>query len=386
MIGFSPLNPLRFRFDPEYRFDHNRPFCYQQKWQKGDTITLQVLSDAPVHLDLRDQRTLSLLQSYPGIEIPNSIANQETLISNESLFVEGEQIQSDGTYTVNANFIRSGKTPINSALPLRRTRSSNGAVNLVFFDSSGNFLSVVNPPDLDATINPPVGAAFAESNVSNTPGTWPADIEAFGFYQLAASFRVYEFTITDMPYEGIFYFDLRSDNMTTRYFSNPFSWKEVQEDTILLQYRNTFNDFDMIFETGIELQFRVEGTVQLFTPRSDSVVYFNQRKNPSQLSATPYRTWSLIIGTGRGVPDWVLDLCNFIMATDTKKVDRLQFERNEGADWEVQRVDNYPLSSASIEIVQKFPEWMDGWHHDLTVLGDSEDNAVLLNNFLTLQR
>lgn len=195
-----------------------------------------------------------------------------------------------------------------------------------------------------------------------------------------ADFETHEFSIkfdTSINY-GRYRFLLSAVGVSRVFPSEPFSYLQVQENTILLKYRNSKNSFNVIFDTGIEYYFRVEGTVKLFEPRFDSVVYVDQKRDSTLLSATPYRIFSLIVGTGRGVPDWAIDLFSKIACVNEKQVDRLKFEIEEGASVEVQRSDNYAMSAASLEITEKNNPYVQEFR-DLKILGDNEGNAITTN-------
>lgn len=201
-----------------------------------------------------------------------------------------------------------------------------------------------------------------------------------------AGMTLYELTIDSLPFFGRFQFELSMPSMTTMFLSEPFIWVEDAPETVLLSYRNSKNNFSTVFDTGIDFYFRVEGTVQLFQPKLDTVVYFDQMRNPKLLSAQPYKTWKLIAGTGLGVPDWVLNRLNYIMSCDIKQVDNLKFELAEGAAMEIQRADNYPLSSAAVDIVGRTDSTDTEIIDDIFVLGDSEENAVVINNNLIIHK
>lgn len=275
MISLPLINPLRFSSTlGNYEFDHNSDYCYFQKWQYGDILNLQFLSDGIVTLKL-----LSL---------------EEGLIKKE--------------FTSN--------------------KIENGLI------------------DVD--------------------------------------FEVHEFSIffdENIDY-GKYVFIIDLDSVYT-YYSNPINYQEEFSKTVLFKYRNTYNDQNLIFDTGIEFYFRVEGTVQMFNPKIDHTTYIDQKKNATLLSATPYRYFTLFVGIEHGIPDWAIDLVNRILCTDVKKVDNLLFEITEDSELESIRIDNYAMSAASIEITEKenpLTQVFDEQYY----LADNEGNFIITNNSLNI--
>lgn len=202
-------------------------------------------------------------------------------------------------------------------------------------------------------------------------------------YLVDQDFDVYEASISlsDIDY-GCYYLKItNSENESV--ISHTFDYQEFWPETLLLKYSNSENDFDTIFDTGIEFMLRVEGVIHNFTPKTDTDVYFSQRKNPVQLFANPFRQFTLQIGRAKGVSEWIADLFNLAFACDQKSIDSVKFERNEGADWEVIRVDNYPLIGMSIEILPKENQ-NSGFVIGSYVLGDSDENAIFTDSYMKI--
>ncbi len=133
--------------------------------------------------------------------------------------------------------------------------------------------------------------------------------------------------------------------------SEPIDVQETQPDTMLFKYKNSENNFSIVFDTGIEFDFRVEGTIKEFTPVSDDIIYNDQLRNSTLLNSVPYRSFKLYIGNAPGLPDWVLDKVNRIMSCDEKSIDGAYYEKIEGAKWEVNRTVEYPFQGINTEIM-----------------------------------
>lgn len=126
--------------------------------------------------------------------------------------------------------------------------------------------------------------------------------------------------------------------------------QENHEGTVLLKYRNSRNDFGVVFDTGIVFYTRIEGTVKDLEPQSDNEIYTDQIHNITKLYSQPYNMFTFYAGKSYGLPDFMLDLVNRIFSCDMIKIDNTWFERSEGSEFEVVRVDGYPFAGMSINV------------------------------------
>lgn len=126
-------------------------------------------------------------------------------------------------------------------------------------------------------------------------------------------------------------------------------------DTMLFKYRNSENNFSVVFDTEIEFDFRVEGLVADFEPKSDDVIYNDQTRNSRVLNSVPWRSFTLYAGQEAGIPEWIADKVNRIMACDIVFVDSETFDgyisKVEGAEWEVTRAQEYAFIGLKTEIM-----------------------------------
>lgn len=134
-------------------------------------------------------------------------------------------------------------------------------------------------------------------------------------------------------------------------YSEPFDVAVVQPQTLLVKYKNSENNFSIIFDTNIEFDFRVEGTIKDFAPQFDDVIYNDQKRNATLLNSVPWRQYTLYFTPPQGLPDWIIDLENSIMSMDQKNIDGVYYEKVEGAKWEQIREVEYPFSGMKIEIM-----------------------------------
>lgn len=162
----------------------------------------------------------------------------------------------------------------------------------------------------------------------------------------------YEFTLSfaAVP-EGIYYLRLTTGVLSELHMiSEPICLKAVHPDTVYIQYRNNRYHGDVIFETGITFNFRVEASFDFLRPAAAVTSYNDQKYNPYILSAIPYRVWPLVVGGNRGVPDWVVDKINLIWSCNEVRVDGKLYARNEQGPITFNAVEYYPMRAAIIEL------------------------------------
>lgn len=169
---------------------------------------------------------------------------------------------------------------------------------------------------------------------------------------LNQTFQVYEFELDFSDYGyGVFYAEIiyTDDDLAPHIWQSEL-WKTADKwpDTMLWEYKNSYNARSVVYETGIEFNFRVESQVREFTPEFDSEVYIDQTHNATQLSSIPYKRYRLVT---QYLPDWALNIFNSILNVDEKKGDGEYYEKPEGSKFEMNRVDGYEYGYASIDII-----------------------------------
>lgn len=168
------------------------------------------------------------------------------------------------------------------------------------------------------------------------------------------TFKVYEleFEFETLP-EGQYYTEFSYvDENTLEHvlISEPICVALKQENTLLLQYKNSINDFDVIFDTGIVFNFRAESAIKDYTPGNSREIYNDQRVNPTLLSATPYRKFKFYLGFQYGFPAWVMDKVNYIQSVDQVKYNNVYYQIVEGSDYETETNDDNSFTGGSIEV------------------------------------
>lgn len=146
--------------------------------------------------------------------------------------------------------------------------------------------------------------------------------------------------------------------------------------TLLLEYSNTRNQAAMVFSTGYNPSFRLEGNLIDFAPRSRFTSYEDEPANMHLIEGIAYREFVLFAGDGFGLPPYVADKLNRILTLDTVRIDGRQFARAENAQLEpVNRVNGMPGTWWRIEL----REALNTDNTSLTTDGQLNQAAVLIN-------
>lgn len=161
---------------------------------------------------------------------------------------------------------------------------------------------------------------------------------------------IYQFRINFNITEGDYYFRL-ADSQDELY-SEIINIKAKHKDTIFIEFNNEEDHEGFKFsDLETNVGFRVEGTVQEFTPDSNDNVYRDTNVTPVTLSSKPFRLFKLYIGGSKGVPDFILDLVNRIFSCDFTEIDGKLFNKTPDSEWDVVRFDTNPFGGMSM-IVQ----------------------------------
>lgn len=163
-------------------------------------------------------------------------------------------------------------------------------------------------------------------------------------------FKVFESLINwSVLGEGRYY--LKMENSDNTLFSEPIWIAEDHPGTLLFRYRNSENNYSVVFDTEIIFTLRVEGDIQNFTPRFDDEIYNDQKRNASKLSSIPFREFTLFIGATQGLPDWMTDKVNRVMSCDMIQIDSEWYEKMPDAEWEMARQEEYPFAGMQLSIM-----------------------------------
>lgn len=138
-----------------------------------------------------------------------------------------------------------------------------------------------------------------------------------------------------------------------RVISEPIHLKETWPNTMFINYKNSYNDNDIAWTTGINMGFRCECGIMNLEPKRNNTDYINQENRARLLKGRPYREFKLLVGNAAGVGEWVADLLNVIMCCDYTTYDDKRYIAKPGSDLEIRRALGYPL----IGVTQDLLEW-----------------------------
>ncbi len=165
-------------------------------------------------------------------------------------------------------------------------------------------------------------------------------------------FYIYENTISlgSVP-EGTYWFKITLGG-TKVMISNPQQIKETWPDTMLFEYKNSRFFGDVVYETGIVFGFRCEAFITRLNPGNERTAYNDQRMNPTILKSVPFRGWTIEFGKRNGgVPDWVMDIQNWIWSHDYVTADGKLFAVADGANFEPTEIDKvYPFQEWTLAV------------------------------------
>lgn len=199
---------------------------------------------------------------------------------------------------------------------------------------------------------------FLIATVSPTTPTNPITSQTFTIYEFALHWETYP--------KGLYYIEVTyiDDAAITQIWrSGILQTADRLPGAIVFTYTNSYNNFSAIFSTGIVFNFICEGTIADFTPAFEDIIYNDQEYNVTKLNAIPRREFTLYVGSTRGfggVPPWVGDKINWIMACDQIQIDGVYYQNTSGSKWEITRADqtgqnNYiGLKITIIEVINLF--------------------------------
>lgn len=127
--------------------------------------------------------------------------------------------------------------------------------------------------------------------------------------------------------------------------------KEDHPGTLLFTYSNNFNN-QILWQTGIYMNFRVDGVIVEYTPVAapGRTVYLDQPGNAKTVKGGSARQFRLIVGNQIGSPPWQIDKLEEIMNQNNVSIDGKDFSADAGAKWSPKRIERYAWASWSIDI------------------------------------
>lgn len=126
------------------------------------------------------------------------------------------------------------------------------------------------------------------------------------------------------------------------------------ENSLLLEFNHFQFREDVIFETGILYQVRVLGTNRYQKTPNKSTTYEDQVLNMSVLRNVSFRTWKLVIGQSKGIPDWLADKISRIIGCSIFMIDGKRFTKPADSEMDPITDDYYPMKGWSVDLRERF--------------------------------
>lgn len=371
VFQISMMNSLRFvRPSGELQTLDNRLFCtehhrgirnlgYFQKVQYGDDHAIQIRSNyATVTMSIRKYGTDELVATVP---VETKMQN----IGTSPLYGAYLKNHANGQTRI---YFNTGNMPepvsVGDTITVYNHIDSNGTYAVV------DILQDTKARSPYLVINRP----YKQSSETTT-----ADI-VFNLAQ--ADYNVLEAVIDWAFPDGIYYVTVSADDpafLGGMYTSEPVALKTEWPDTLLWEYRNNDNAFDINYTTGIVHRMRIEGEMRERLPGGQDEIHREPHNKITRLVGIPYRnvrvnTWLL--------PAWLHEKLSVVVKHDLLKVQGVEFQCLDGYEEPV-----YNKSTAlyngtvTLEQVEWFADHND---HDLGKGINSQPLLIVNGGFLRL--
>jgi hypothetical protein len=147
---------------------------------------------------------------------------------------------------------------------------------------------------------------------------------------------------------------------TVYFYSEPLYFQDLFDDSILIKYGHSNNNFDLICidpddgVTPIYFYHRFYGGFDTrdYEPSSKDYVYRDQQWNLTQLDSIPFNVQKLTIGDGGGIPNWQANIINRIFSCDYLLINNNEYIKNEGAKMEKTVAEMSPMAGWKIELAE----------------------------------
>lgn len=154
--------------------------------------------------------------------------------------------------------------------------------------------------------------------------------------------------------EGQYFFVIKMGE-TNLLISERIETRDKWEKTILLECYNSNNLSGFMFSTGIISYFRIDGLVQKWSPDISSLITSEDEiGNSDMLSSIWSKKRKILIGNGKGQPDYLYLKCSAALLLDNVKIEGVYYtlDKNNKME-EVSRVEGFPMYYYSIDVVQR---------------------------------
>jgi len=152
-----------------------------------------------------------------------------------------------------------------------------------------------------------------------------------------------EFLASLLPDEGKYYFlwTMGVGAGTAQWISEGIWVKKLWPKSQLYDYSNSRNKLATIFNSATPFHpcIRVLSQINKYVPKSAFKTYNNEPQDSILLNAIPYDTWSLDVGFGSGIPDYLIRKIARIFDLDTVFIDGNQYTRDADSEPDIKYID-----------------------------------------------
>jgi hypothetical protein len=159
--------------------------------------------------------------------------------------------------------------------------------------------------------------------------------------------------------EGFFQLEVVAtfpDGQVYNYLSEWLDVKSTHPNTVLIEYHNSINDYDVYFSANPVLQLRLPAYRRMSTPQFEDVNYRDQNVNLKLLSSRSYRMFDFFIGYNGGISDFHVDKVRFATQCDILKIDDKRYIKSDSGEFSVTPIPNYPLYKLEMQIEEYNPK------------------------------
>jgi hypothetical protein len=172
--------------------------------------------------------------------------------------------------------------------------------------------------------------------------------------------------------DGIYYFLITiDDGVVKQYISEPTDIRQTHEKTILINYTNSINDYDVVYSLNPSFSVRLDATLSEPSNEFNPTTFRNQKGDLRQVRARNWRKYILTIGAEEGTNGIIVDKITNILKSDSIFIDGKKMLLSEGAEIEVTPFsENYPLSTIKLELEEYV-------NSDSSVIGDTSSVYIM---------
>jgi hypothetical protein len=181
----------------------------------------------------------------------------------------------------------------------------------------------------------------ASTIVSGT-ATFTYDIEPYEVYEAVIDWSAYPVGVYYLFFEGS---DVQLFPYTAR--SEPIESRSTWKNTLVIEYTNYENDYQINYDTGITHRLRVEGDLMWPLPGGERVVHKDSKVRTIKLGEYVTRNPQLSV---KNLPPYLLEKLPLAFAHDFFTVEEVEYQCEE--DFEPEYIPNEALHNGTVKLIQ----------------------------------